>query len=191
MQDREAAEMIRAFAESRPDLPYIPGLNLGAELHDNAEPTAEWLDTAVSDRPAYIITATGHEGVMNTLALKQSGIDADTPDPRNGIISRDPETGAATGFVKENAMGLYVASKMPNLDASGHVDGLRRILPTYAALGITSIRIPMTELDANVALSARNIPRVEVACAADVNTYQLLRYPAIAREFFRNCRRLP
>lgn len=148
----EAAELIRAFAESRPDLPHIPGFNLGAELFDNNEPTAEWLDTAVSDRPTYIITATGHEGVMNTLALEQSGIDAETPDPRNGIISRDPDTGAATGFVKENAMGLYVVPFMPNVDTAEHVAGFRMVLRDYPPLGITSIRIPMTELDANVAL---------------------------------------
>ena len=148
----EAAALIRAFAESRPDLPYIPGFNLGAELFDNNEATAEWLDTAVSDRPAYIITATGHEGVMNTLALEQSGIDADTPDPRNGIISRNPETGEATGFVKENAMGFYISPFMPRVDTAEHVAGFRTVLQDYPSLGITSIRIPMTELDENVAL---------------------------------------
>ncbi len=148
----EAAEMIRAFAESRPDLPEIYGFNLGAELHPNAEPTATWLDTVVSDRPAYVITSTGHEAVVNTLALEQAGIDADTPDPRNGSISRDPETGVATGFLKENAMGLYASSRFPTVDESGHVDGLRKILPTYAELGITTIRVPNTELAENVAM---------------------------------------
>ncbi len=35
------------------------------------------------------------------------------------------------------------------------------------------------ELDANVVLAARNIPKVEVVCARDVNVYQLLRYPQV------------
>ena len=175
----EAKEIIRAFAESRPDLPEIYGFNLGAELHPNAEPTANWLDGAVSDRPAYVITSTGHEAVINTLALEQAGIDADTPDPRNGIISRDPETGEATGFLKENAMGLYASSRFPTLDVAAHVEGLRQILPTYAALGITSIRMPSMELPENTALhelaSTEGLPiRVSSAWAFD-NTGQAAR----------------
>ena len=148
----EAAEIIRTFAESNPDLPEIYGFNLGAELHPNNEATAAWLDTAVADRPAYVVTSTGHEAVINTLALKNAGIDADTPDPRNGIISRDPATGEATGFLKEHAMGIYAMSRFPTLDVPTSVDGLRQVLPTYAALGITSIRMPGTELTENMAL---------------------------------------
>ena len=34
-------------------------------------------------------------------------------------------------------------------------------------------------LDANVVLAARNLQNVEVACAANVNTYQIVRYPQI------------
>jgi len=34
-------------------------------------------------------------------------------------------------------------------------------------------------LDANVCLAARNLQDVEVACAANVNTYQIIRYPQI------------
>lgn len=39
--------------------------------------------------------------------------------------------------------------------------------------------IVVDTLDMNLALSARNIPKVELTTAADVNTYQLLRYPVI------------
>jgi large subunit ribosomal protein L4 len=34
-------------------------------------------------------------------------------------------------------------------------------------------------LDANVALAARNVPRIELVRASDVNVYQLLRYPTV------------
>jgi len=35
------------------------------------------------------------------------------------------------------------------------------------------------EPDANLVLAARNVPRVEVVCARDVNVHQLLRYPQV------------
>ncbi len=35
------------------------------------------------------------------------------------------------------------------------------------------------EPDANLLLAARNVPRVEVVCARDLNVYQLLRYPQV------------
>jgi large subunit ribosomal protein L4 len=34
-------------------------------------------------------------------------------------------------------------------------------------------------LDANITLAARNLQNIEVACAANVNTYQIVRYPQI------------
>jgi large subunit ribosomal protein L4 len=34
-------------------------------------------------------------------------------------------------------------------------------------------------LDANVALAARNLQDIEVVCASNVNTYQIVRYPQI------------
>ena len=37
----------------------------------------------------------------------------------------------------------------------------------------------MDEIDQNLALASRNVPRVEVVRASDVNVYQLLRYPVV------------
>lgn len=39
--------------------------------------------------------------------------------------------------------------------------------------------VVMAELDQNIALAARNLQDVEVACADNVNTYQVVRYPQI------------
>ncbi len=41
------------------------------------------------------------------------------------------------------------------------------------------VLIVIDRADRNVGLAARNLPKVEVVCAADLNVYQLLRYPAI------------
>jgi len=48
------------------------------------------------------------------------------------------------------------------------------------SLGLTSpALIIVDEIDRNLALATRNVPRVEVARAQDVNVYQLLRYPVV------------
>jgi large subunit ribosomal protein L4 len=39
--------------------------------------------------------------------------------------------------------------------------------------------VVMDEIDQNLALASRNLPRVEVVRARDVNVYQLLRYPVL------------
>ncbi len=135
----EAAKLIREYVEARPKLEYLFAHNLPAELFDG-EPTAKWLDTAVSDRPAYVVTSTGHEAVLNTAAMKLTGIGRETPNPRNGIIVRDPKTGQATGYMKQAAMGYYAMKWLPTVDVDTHVNGIRQVLPMFAKDGLTSIR---------------------------------------------------
>lgn len=169
-----AAGLIRDFVEARPELEYLFAANLPNELFDG-EPTVEWLDAVVSDRPAYVVTATGHEAVLNTPAIELAGIDVDTPDPRNGIVARDPETGEATGYMKEAAMGLYAMQWLPDLDVDTHAAGIRDLMPFFASQGLTSIRFQQGEPNEVEALhqlaTAEGLPlRVSVAWSYDAPT---------------------
>lgn len=169
-----AADIIRDFVASKPDLEYLFGFGLANELFEG-EPTSAWLDEAVSGVPAYIITATGHEAVLNTPAMVASGINADTPDPRNGIIARDPATGAATGYMKEAAMGLYAMPFLRDLEFETHVDGVRDVLQLLASMGVTSARNMHGELIEVQALNqlatTEGLPiRVSVAWTYDAPT---------------------
>ena len=170
----KAAQLIRDYVKKRPNLKYLFAHNLPAELFDG-EPTAEWLDTAISDRPAYVVTATGHEAVLNTAAMKLAAIDGETPDPRNGIIVRDPKTGQATGYMKQAAMGYYAMKWLPTLDIDAHVKGIRQVLPMFAEDGLTSIRWlhgEPKEVEAlhRVATSDGLLLRVSVAWSYDAPT---------------------
>ena len=169
-----AADIIREFVASRPDLEYLFGFGLANELFDG-EPNSAWLDKAVSGIPAYIITATGHEAVLNTPAMVESGINAGTPDPRNGIIARDPATGVATGYMKEAAMGLYAMPFLRDLELETHVDGTRDVLRLLASMGVTSARNMHGELIEVQALNqlatTEGLPiRVSVAWTYDAPT---------------------
>jgi predicted amidohydrolase YtcJ len=76
-------------------------------------PTRADLDKVAPKNPVYLVRADGHGAVANSKALETAGIDAKTPDPFGGKISRDKETGEATGMLLDNAMEL-VEKKVPS-----------------------------------------------------------------------------
>src|SRR5207248_3338707 len=66
-------------------------------------PTKEELDRAAPKHP--VRYNAGPADIVNTMALKVSGITRDTPNPRAGVIVKDPKTGEPTGMLR-NAGGL-------------------------------------------------------------------------------------
>jgi SpoVK/Ycf46/Vps4 family AAA+-type ATPase len=55
------------------------------------------LDQVAPVHPVKLTHRTGHAYVLNSLALKQVGISKETPDPQDGLIERDIETGRHQG----------------------------------------------------------------------------------------------
>ncbi len=74
--------------------------------------TTEFLDTLISDRPAYIKDESGHYGWANTKAFKLLGIDKNTPDTPDGYYSRKPN-GEPAGQIFEAAMNPFEDAIMP------------------------------------------------------------------------------
>lgn len=64
------------------------------------------LDALFPERPVYLAAADGHSAWVNSSALALAGITADTPNPPQGVIERDPATGEATGTLRETAQAL-------------------------------------------------------------------------------------
>jgi hypothetical protein len=112
-------------------------------------PTRGELDALVPDRPVYLTSADGHSAWVSSRAVELAGIEAETPDPPNGRIERDPATGEATGTLRETAMAL-VEDLIPPYTHEASVEGVRRGLALAASYGITSLN----EADASPALLA-------------------------------------
>ena len=55
----------------------------------------------------------GHSLWVNSRALAIAGITKDTPDPKNGVIVKDPKTGEPTGVLKESAAGAGSNKVLP------------------------------------------------------------------------------
>jgi predicted amidohydrolase YtcJ len=134
---REAIlEKVKACAaEPKPSV-VGGGWSMGA--FPGGTPTRDLLDAIVSDRPAVLSAADGHSSWVNSKALEMAGVGADTPDPPNGRIERDPQTGAPTGTLTESAQAL-VDKLVPETTPAERVEGLRRALALLNGYGITAV----------------------------------------------------
>ncbi len=106
-------------------------------------PTRADLDAATTEHPVSLSHSSGHQSVVNSLALRLAGITRDTPDPAGGHLVKD-ELGEPTGRLQESAQRLVsgvAAGRTPRAPAAETIAGLRARFADYAARGITSIGI--------------------------------------------------
>ena len=133
------------------------------------KPAKELLDNIVPGMPVYLDGVDGHSAWVNTAALQLAGIDNNTPDPKGGIIERDPISGAAMGTLRETAMAM-VESKIPAKTHAEYVQAGKYAVQLNNCVGITSMidasvgdaeLTAYAELDKNDALNARVITSIE------------------------------
>jgi predicted amidohydrolase YtcJ len=106
-------------------------------LKERRHPIRRDLDLASSTYPIKLTHRSGHAHVLNSLALKLTGITKETPDQDGGIIDRDIKTGEPTGLLY--AMGDSLASLIPPLDARQLNQAIEKASDELLSLGITSI----------------------------------------------------
>ena len=107
-------------------------------LKESRFPTREELDRVAPDH--MVLHQGGPAGIVNTRALRYSGIARDTPDPPAGRIVKDPTTGEPTGMMRN----AYAALKDLPDDAYGDsgqpdVGRVKALFARYNARGLTSI----------------------------------------------------
>jgi predicted amidohydrolase YtcJ len=102
----EYVRLVADYARAHPDEAWIAGGGWWPGSFPGGLPRREALDAVVPDRPVYLPNRDGHGAWVNSRALELAGIDAWTPDPADGRIQRDPETGEPTGVLHEGAMDL-------------------------------------------------------------------------------------
>lgn len=135
---QELIRLGRDFLQSQPNRTWVLGRGWSQErFHDKAMPTRHDLDAIAADRPVYFVRVCGHVAVANSIALKLAGIAGEADAPTGGQIDVDA-SGAPTGILRENALGL-VGNLLPAADIA---DYKRMFLAgAQAALryGITSV----------------------------------------------------
>ena len=137
---------VRAFAAAHPDRPWVLGRGWLYGSFPGGLPTRAQLDEVVPDRPAVMVCYDGHTSWVNSRALALAGISKATPNPRNGVIVRDPKTGEATGVLKEDAQDL-LHKVVPALSREDKLAALRRAVSEAQRLGVTSVQDAGVEVD--------------------------------------------
>ena len=131
---------IADYATANPDVPWILGGGWSmAVFGPGASPSRKILDELVADRPVYLTAQDGHTGWANSVALEIAGITKNTPNPPDGIIDRDPESGEPIGSLQEGAMEL-VKRHIPETTLEDRLQGLRYARDMLHGYGITSIQ---------------------------------------------------
>lgn len=118
---------IKQFAEDNPDAAELLGYGFLASAFGPQGPTAEMLDSVVSDRPVFIWDEGFHGGWVNTKAMQLLNLTKDTVDPTPGFsyYKRDNE-GNPSGYLLEVTASMAVAD-------------LNLITPESIALGASDI----------------------------------------------------
>ncbi len=103
----EIQNRLREFAAKQPGDSWILGRGWNYAMFAPATlPDRQALDQLFPNRPVLLTAYDGHTGWANSKALSLAGITKDTPDPVNGAIVRDPQSGDPTGALKESAQRL-------------------------------------------------------------------------------------
>ncbi|WP_062645942.1 amidohydrolase [Streptomyces maremycinicus] len=132
----EYLRRIRAYADAHPDKEWITGGGWSMESFDGGIPTRQLLDALVPDRPVHLLNRDHHGAWVNTRALEIAGVDADTPDPRDGRIERAAD-GTPAGMLQEGAVVL-VGRHLPDQTPADRLAGLMRAQELLHSVGVTA-----------------------------------------------------
>lgn len=136
--DRAAyLDRIGRYAADNPDEPFIVGGGWAMESFPGGTPRKEDLDAIVSDRPVFLFNRDVHGAWVNSKALEIAGIDRDTPDPADGRIERDPQTGEPSGTLHEGAAYSFNDRFVPLPDVRAWQAAILAAQRHLHALGIT------------------------------------------------------
>ena len=106
-------------------------------LREARHPTRRDLDSATSQHPVRLNHRSGHATVLNSWGLALVGIGQNTPDPIDGVIQREPNSGEPTGLIFEMA-GLLTERLSSEPDRQH--EGISRLNQKLLECGITSVQ---------------------------------------------------
>jgi len=161
--------IVRLIRERAARTPAGEWIRTGADWHElglaeRRLPTAAELDQATTDHPV-LLQRGGHNGVLNSPALRLAGISRDTPDLEGGFIDRDP-AGDPRGWVQDAALELAQRA-VPPLQEEALIDGLAQASASYAAHGLGTVRdAAVTPAQWHAYVRARAGGQLSVRCHA-------------------------
>jgi predicted amidohydrolase YtcJ len=138
-------EAIATYAAAHRDAEWVLGDGWYMEAFPGGTPSRRDLDRVVPDRPAFFVNRDAHGAWVNTRALEIAGLTADSPDPPDGRIEREPD-GTPGGTLHEGAMERF-REIVPEPTIDEIVEGLELAQAYLLRLGITAWQDAWVEPD--------------------------------------------
>lgn len=157
--EEECIGMMKEYSKLHPDEPRLCGMGwFPAKWNDAPLPTKDSLDCAFPDKPVYLICADAHTAWLNTKALEECGITAET-EVECGEICKNA-AGEPNGILKETA-AFIAFGKMLDLPKTAIKEMQKAFLTRAAKAGVTSISdmsaYPLNEETINLYLVGREL----------------------------------
>lgn len=96
------------------------------------------LDAISTERPIFVLNASGHIGYANRAAFKAAGLSDDVENPRGGVFVRDQD-GALTGEMRNQMAFSQVLGARPSGAGSAPTDAVLKTCARFAELGLTTV----------------------------------------------------
>jgi predicted amidohydrolase YtcJ len=138
--DMETIADVLAYIKSRADaLPEGNWISVRqifiTRLKEQRYPTRAELDSVAPKHP--VVFSTGPDSMLNTLALKENGIDKDYKHTGTGVVEKDPRTGEPTGLVR--AVSVKSKSSTRSATSEEKLDRLVQLFRDYNSVGLTCV----------------------------------------------------
>ena len=146
----------RKFADKNPDKPWLIGAGYLRSAFDEIGPHKEWLDEIDAERPIALTSKDGHSMWVNSKALELAGITKDTPQPEEGVIKLDPETGQPSGLLQEPGAMNLVSRLFPKPSKEQVKKALLWLQEWLNSKGITTAHEAMLGIDESHLYEAYN-----------------------------------
>ncbi len=135
----QALQMLKERADSLPEGEWaiVVGGFIFEQFHDNSAPfTAAELDALIPDRPVYIQNAYV-EAFVNTLAMQEAGITAQSVVNERGSVATD-ENGQPTGHLIGSAINLAL-QHLPEVADDRWDESVALTVESLLAMGLTAV----------------------------------------------------
>jgi len=106
-------------------------------LKEQRYPTKAELDAVAPKNP--VVFSTGPDASVNSLALKESGIDRDFQATGSGRVERDPSTGEPTGILRSASQYLKVKAQESKATSAQQDERLLALFADYNSVGLTGV----------------------------------------------------
>ncbi len=140
----EVLAVVRADARKAKPGAWIVGGSWGSNFTTTLSSleTLRALDEASEGHPVLLRDDSVHNRWVNSRALELAGIDANTPDPHDGVIVRDESTKAPVGLLFESAVAAVErAAEVANpYSLEANVSAVARAVEILNSFGVTGLQ---------------------------------------------------